>query len=243
MKIVLSILFTALLSSVIAQIDSTELSVIRPADTISYNNNIYDDLETTEIDLRGQRYTALIQDGDTIILADLEAFSVTSKRSFEDDAEYRKYLKFKRYANKVYPYAREAIRIFRELEYAKAHMSKREYKREVKRLDKKLKAEFEGPLTKLTKLQGKIMIKMIERELDTKMYDLLKSIKGRFAAFYWHNFSKLYSYDLKEGYEYGKYEILDIVLQDFDVSFEIDKRKDLKYIQKKFDDSKNPSKK
>lgn len=243
MKVSFSILLSLLYITLSAQVDTIDLSVMQAADTIQYKHQEYDDLETTNVDIRGQRYTALIQDGDTIILADLEAFSVTSKRSFDDDAEYRKYLKFKRYANKVYPYAREAIRIFRELEYAKANMSKRDYKKEVKRLDKKLKAEFEEPLSKLTKLQGKIMIKMIERELDTTMYDLLRSIKGRFTAFYWHSFSKLYSYDLKEGYEFGKYEILDIVLQDFDVSFEIDKRKDLKYIQKKFDDSKNPSKK
>lgn len=96
-----------------------------------------------------------------------------------------------------------------------------------------MKSEFEAPLSKLTKLQGKIMIKMIEQELDETMHNLIKSVRGRFTAFYWHNFSKLYSYDLKEGYNKGDYPILDAVLSDFDVSFRLQSEEDLKYLKKK----------
>ncbi len=185
-----------------------------------------------QVRLRGKVYSALISGGDTLIMADLEDISITSMRKFDSDEDYRKYLKFRRYANKVFPYAQEAVRIFRELEYASEHLSKKERKKEIKRLNDELKAEFEQPLRKLTKLQGKIMIKMIERELDQKMYDLIKGLKGRFTAFYWHNFSKLYSYDLKEGYNLGKYPILDAVLQDFDLSYQIRNPGELKYVKK-----------
>ncbi|HMP29549.1 MAG TPA: DUF4294 domain-containing protein, partial [Saprospiraceae bacterium] len=130
----------------------------------------------------------------------------------------------------VFPYAKEAIRIFREYEYAQQHLSKREAKKKLKQLEKELTKEFEEPLKKLTKLQGKIMFKMIEKELDQSMYELLKGLKGTFTAFYWNSFSKLYDYNLKEGYEPGKYEILDAVLTDFDVSHRIEKGSALKYI-------------
>lgn len=184
-----------------------------------------------KLNLKGKVYSAMVtEEGDTLILADLDDVSITSFRKFDTDAEYQKYQKFRRYALKVFPYAKEAIRIFREVEYAKTHLKKRQYKRKVKQLEEELKAEFEEPLTKLTKLQGKIMIKMIEKELDATMYSLLKGLKGRFAAFYWNQFSKLYSYDLKEGYEYGKYEILDAVLQDFDISYRLENDTNLKYI-------------
>lgn len=203
-------------------------------DTTPYVNDtiLYQEPAITKVKLKGKVYSALISNGDTLIVADLEDISITSLRKFADDKDYRKYLKFRRYANKVFPYAQEAIRIFRELEYASEHLSKKERKKEIKRLNKELKEEFEQPLVKLTKLQGKILIKMIERELDEKMYDLIKGLKGRFTAFYWHNFSKLYSYDLKEGYQYGKYTILDAVLQDFDLSFEIRNPGQLKYVNK-----------
>ena len=185
----------------------------------------------TEVQLKGEVYSAMISDGDTLILADLDDISITSLRKFDSDADYRKYLKFRRYAAKVFPYAKEAIRIFREVEYASEHLSKREKKKKIKQLEKELKAEFEEPLKKLTKLQGKIMIKMIEKETGHSMYNLMKSLKGRFTAFYWNQFSKLYSYNLKEGYQEGKYEILDAVLQDFDLSYRIEKGTSLKYIK------------
>lgn len=189
--------------------------------------------DTTELKMtvEGKVYTAIITDaGDTLILADLDQLSISSLRAFANDDEYRKYMRFRSYASTVFPYAKEAIRIFREYEYAQQHMSKKEAKKKLESLEKELNAQFEEPLKKLTKLQGKIMIKMIEKELNQPMYDLLKGLKGSFSAFYWNAFSKLYSYDLKEGYERGKYEILDLVLDDFDVSHRIESGSSMKYI-------------
>lgn len=186
----------------------------------------------TRITIEGRVYPAIITEtGDTLILADLDNISVTALRKFANDEEYRKYLRFRNYALKVYPYAKEAIRIYRELEYASAHLSKREKKKKLKELEKQLTDEFEEPLKNLTKLQGKIMIKMIEKEINRPVYYLIKEIKGGFNAFYWHQFSKLYSYDLKEGYNKGDYPVLDAVLQDFDISYRIENETNLKYIK------------
>lgn len=182
-----------------------------------------EDMEMYETMVDGIVMTAMVtEDGDTLIMADLDDISITSLRSFKSDADYQKYIKFKRYAAVVYPYAKQAIKIFREVEYATATMNRRKRKKHIKQLQKQLKTEFEAPLMKLTKLQGKIMFKMIEKELDSNMYDLIKGLKGNFTASYWSSFAKLYSYDLKEGYIPGKYEILDAVLNDFDVSYRIE---------------------
>jgi uncharacterized protein (DUF2164 family) len=189
------------------------------------------DTTATKVAVDGKVMTAIITpDGDTLILADLDEISITSMRTFANDEEYRKYMRFRSYAFTVFPYAKEAIRIFREYEYAQQHMSKKDAKKQLKKLEDELTKEFEEPLKKLTKLQGKIMIKMIEKELGQSMYDLLKGIKGSFSAFYWNAFSKLYSYDLKEGYNRGTYPILDAVMDDFDVSHRIESNSSLKYI-------------
>ena len=169
----------------------------------------------TKITLEGRVYPALITDLDNV--------SITALRTFANDEEYRKYQRFRNYAAKVYPYAKEAIRIFRELEYASQHMSKREQKKRISELEVELTKEFEEPLKNLTKLQGKIMIKMIEKETGKPIYHLIKDLKG--------GFTKLYSYDLKEGYNKGQYPILDAVLQDFDVSYRIENETSLKYVK------------
>lgn len=196
-------------------------------------NPILDQKSTeTKINIEGKVYSAIITEtGDTLILADLDDVSITALRKFKNDDEYKKYMRFRNYALKVYPYAKEAIRIFRELEYASKNMKKKEYKKKVKELEDQLTKEFETPLTNLTKLQGKIMIKMIEKETKQPIYNHIKDLKGGFKAFYWNAFSKLYSYDLKEGYNHGQYPILDAVLQDFDVSYRIENETSLKYIK------------
>jgi Domain of unknown function (DUF4294) len=186
----------------------------------------------TKLSIEGKIYPALItENGDTLILVDLDNVSITALRTFANDEEYRKYLRFRNYAAKVYPYAKEAIRIFRELEYVSQHMSKKEKKKKIAELEEQLTKEFEEPLTNLTKLQGKIMIKMIEKETGQPIYHMIKDLKGGFKAFYWNAFSKLYSYDLKEGYNRGQYPVLDAVLQDFDVSYRIENETSLKYVK------------
>lgn len=173
--------------------------------------------------VEGRVMTAMITEtGDTLIMAELDDISITSLRTFKSDEDYKKYMKFKRYAAYVYPYAKQAIRIFREMEVATAELNNRKRKKHIKKLQDELRKEFETPLTKMTKLQGKIMMKMIEKELNTPMYDLIKNLRGGFSASYWNNIGKLYSYDIKEGYIYGKYEILDAVLNDFDISYKIE---------------------
>lgn len=186
----------------------------------------------TRLNIDGKVYPALItSDGDTLILVDLDNVSVTALRTFASDEEYRKYMRIRKYAAQVYPYAKEAIRIFRELEYASQHMSKKQRKRKIAELEDELTREFEEPLKNLTKLQGKIMIKMIEKETEQPIHTLIKDLKGGFKAFYWNAFSKLYSYDLKEGYNPGQYPLLDAVLQDFDVSYRIENETSLKYVK------------
>ena len=172
--------------------------------------------------LDGQVITAIITETDTILVADLGDVSVTSLRSFTNKDDYRRYLKYRRYAAKVYPFAAQGIRIFREMEAVTANMSKRKRKRHIRRLQRELKKEFKKPLKNLTRTQGKILVKMIEKELGIPFYDLMKDLRGVVTASYYHSLSSMYGYDLKKKYKEGDDPILDAVLQDFDLSYEVD---------------------
>ena len=132
-----------------------------------------------KIEINGKIVTALITETDTFIVADLEPISISSPRSFENNDEYRRYLLYRRYANIVYPYAKDAIRIFRETQHVTQTMSKRKRKKHIKRLQKELKKEFKEPMKNLTRTQGKILIKMIEKELDTPFYTAFERFTRR----------------------------------------------------------------
>lgn len=172
--------------------------------------------------LEGNVLTLIITEcGDSLLVANLDEMSVSSPKSFKDDAEKMLYDRYRRYAVKVYPYAVEAIKVFREVEYYTKNMKKRERKRRLKELQKDLELKFEEPLKKLTKTQGYVLMKMIERELDTPMYELIKNLRGGFTATYWSTFGWFYGHHLKEGYDVGEDKILDIVLEDFDISYSV----------------------
>ena len=82
-------------------------------------------------------------EGDTTYIASsLLDVSVSSPRKFGSPEEYKLYLKYRYYAPKVYPYALQAVRIFRETEYVTANMNDRKRKKHVKRLQKELDKEF-----------------------------------------------------------------------------------------------------
>ena len=180
------------------------------------------DLDRGVTVVNGQYFEYMVDDcGDTLILASLDGISVSSLRTFESDEDYRRYRRYRQYAVKVYPYARQAIRIFRETEYVTESMNKRQSRRYIRRLQRELKQEFADPLKNLSKTQGHILIKMIERELDTPMFDLIKMLRGGITATYWNTMSKLFGHNLKDGYAEGTDMILDAVLDDFDVSYQV----------------------
>ena len=161
-------------------------------------------------------------DGDTLYLAkSLIDVSVSSPRSFANTDEYKLYLKYRYYAPKVYPYAVQAIRIFRETEYITENMGNRARKKHIRRLQKELKKEFEDPLKGLTKTQGYILVKMIERETGQPMHELIKDLRGTVTATYWSTMGKMFGHELRDGYNIGDDHILDIVLQDYNVAHEV----------------------
>ena len=174
--------------------------------------------EFDRILINGELVPYTVVEGDTLLLADLEDVSVSSPRTFKDVAERRKFLKYKRYANVVYPYAVKAIKIFRETEEVTRTMKKRKRQKHIKRLQKEMEDELKEPLKKLTKTQGYILIKMIEKELDTPFYDLVRNLRGSFVAGYWNQLGRLNGYRIKNGYIEGEDRILDIILHDYDVS-------------------------
>jgi hypothetical protein len=178
--------------------------------------------QSFKTEISGQVVTAMITEaGDTIIVAELKDVSIVSIKKFKSSKERRHYLRMKYHANQVYPYAVEAVRVFRELEAATKDLKRRNRKKQIKRLQKELEDKFKSPLKKLTRTQGRILIKMIERELDSPMYEIVKELKGGFTAGYWNTFGKIYDIDIKQGYNAKDDSILESILSGMDISHKV----------------------
>ena len=178
-----------------------------------------DPLKVEDMVIDGEIVQVIIEGEDTLLLSTFEEISVTSKRFFASSAEYRRYLIYRKYAQDVYPFAVEAIKTYETIEEVTRDLSIWKKRKYARRVQEQLFKKYEDIFKNLTKTQGRIMIHMIERELDIPMYELIRNARGWLTANYWNALSGFFDYDLKEGYQVGKDPIMDMVLEDFDLKF------------------------
>lgn len=90
--------------------------------------------------------------------------------------------------------------------YLNTHkMTLNQRERYIKNFEKELFRQFEKPLRNLTISQGRLLLKLVDREVGQSSYYLIKSYKGGFTAFFWQGIAKLFGSDLKEPYDkFGK---------------------------------------
>lgn len=157
-----------------------------------------------------------VENGDSVFVMSLRPVRIWQPRKFKDLDEQVLYNRYKYAAKLVYPYALQAIGLYEELSDQTEDMSRRQRKRYIRHENRELKGDFEEQMKKLSKTQGKVLIKMIEKELHMPFYELIRQTRGGLTAAYWHNLGKLYGYDLKEGYIIGEDPLLDEIFLDYD---------------------------
>ena len=194
------------------------LLIVSPwASDVFGQTTVYD---TTIVYTDGRVMRVRIEGSDTIVVAQIPEVVVKAPPVFNDDEEYRQYMRYRRYATEVLPYAIESIRLYREYQRETVGMKNGQAKRYAKDIQKDVKEDFTDPLKNLSRTQGKILVKMIENHLNMPMYDVLRDVRGGFTATKWQTIGRLYGYDLKEGYTPGKDKILDMILNDFELNIE-----------------------
>ncbi|HTS43232.1 MAG TPA: DUF4294 domain-containing protein [Puia sp.] len=102
----------------------------------------------------------------------------------------------------TYPYAKKAGFIFNEMNARIAKMtSESERKSYIKSREKDLKKEFADPLEKLSVYQGKILMKLINRQTGNNCYDIIKEYRGGFTARFWQTIAFFFGSSLKQPYD------------------------------------------
>lgn len=158
---------------------------------------------------------ATVLDGDTIPYIELQPFNLFAPRVFTSRAEAMRYQRLVFNVRKVYPYASLAGMKLREYNEELAQMhSDVQRRRAVRQIEGEIREEFEADLMKLTRTQGMILIKLIDRETQHTSYELLKDFRGMVSAVFWQSLGRLFGYNLKTAYDpHGEdYLIEEIVL-------------------------------
>lgn len=146
--------------------------------------------------------TTVIVDGDTIPNVSLEEIVIFPRLVFKSRYRERRYRKLVRDVRKAYPYAKYAKQMLDEMEreFIKLETEK-ERKKYIKTVEKKLMDEFSTELRKLTVTQGRILLKLIDRETGNTSYILLKELRGAVSAVFWQAIARLFGSDLKSHYD------------------------------------------
>lgn len=160
--------------------------------------------------------TLEIVNGDSTFLLSLHPARIVAKRKFKDLEEQKLFRRYVWAAKRVYPYAVQAVSLYQEIAEETEDMSKRARKRHIRHEHKELKEDMTERMKKLSKTEGKVLVKMIERELDMPFYELIRKTRGGTTAAYWNTLGKFYGYDLKQGYQWGEDPLLDEVFIDYD---------------------------
>jgi hypothetical protein len=104
--------------------------------------------------------------------------------------------------NKVLPYARVAKVTLDEINEHITHIeSEHEKKVYIKGMEKEMKERFEKELKNLTITQGRILIKLIDRETGETSYQLVKDLRGTLTATFWQGMAHLFGSNLKVTYD------------------------------------------
>lgn len=138
-------------------------------------------------------------EGELIPAITMPEVNVYAPWKFISEKQRKKYDKLVRDVKKVLPIAREVNAIIIETyEYMETLPNEKAREAHIKQVEKGLKKQYTPRLKKLTLTQGKILIKLVNRETHSSGYELVKAFMGSFKAFFYQSFAALFGASLKK---------------------------------------------
>lgn len=148
---------------------------------------------------------AIVYNGDTIELKTLENVYLYIKLNEAQMSDRAKYNRLRNAVYVTYPYARRAGIIMNDINAKLVNVtSKSQRKKYIQSREKELKKEFTSPLTNLSVYQGKVLMKLINRETGNNCYEIIKEYKGSVNARLYQTVAFFFNSNLKQGYDAQK---------------------------------------
>ncbi len=140
--------------------------------------------------------------GDTLPVMIIPDIYIYPPTAFKNPAEEEKYRKLIRDVKRTLPYAKMIYgTLIETYEYMQTLPSEKQRQDHIKRMEKDLYAEYFPILKKMSLSQGKLLIKLINRECNQSSYDILKAFLGSFRAGFWNFFAGMFGASLKSDWD------------------------------------------
>ncbi|MDR0753778.1 MAG: DUF4294 domain-containing protein [Prevotellaceae bacterium] len=144
----------------------------------------------------------VVENGDTLYLMSIDELKIVAMPKFKNRREWKNYSRMVYNLPRVYPYAQAAKSKLAEMDARFAKITgKRQRKEYIKEVEKEMTDRYKSALKKLTLSQGKMLIKLINRQTETTVYQIVKEMKGGLSAFFWQSVAGIFGASLKYRYD------------------------------------------
>lgn len=167
--------------------------VLAPTKANAQLTGIYDTLKV---------HAYISPDGDTIPSSNLPPVIVNCRLNREWRNYWANWTRLRNAVYVTYPYAKAASRIMNEINARLVNVTdNKKRKIIIKSREKELKKEFTDKLTQLSIYQGKVLMKLINRETGNNCYEIINEYKGFISATFWQTVAIVFGSNLKQSYD------------------------------------------
>ncbi|MDE6007352.1 MAG: DUF4294 domain-containing protein [Muribaculaceae bacterium] len=139
--------------------------------------------------------------GDTVRMYYIKNITVYPPMKFKNKKEEEFYWRTVRDVKKTLPYAKLAFSTLCETyEYIQTIPDKKTREAHLKRLESDIFDQYKPVVKKMTKGQGKVLLKLINRETDQTSFNIVKAFLGSFRAGFWQTFGRFFGMNMKAGF-------------------------------------------
>lgn len=167
--------------------------------------NVFALEDTQELRLKVKAYegyTHIVDEyGDTCRMTYIKNITVYPPMKFKNKKEEDFYWRTVRDVKKTLPYAKLAFSTLCETyEYIQTIPDKKMREKHLKRLEKDIFEQYKPAVKSMTKGQGKVMLKLINRETDQTSFNIVKAFLGSFRAGFWQTFGRFFGVNMRAGF-------------------------------------------
>jgi hypothetical protein len=162
-----------------------------------------------------QYVPGILMGTDTLPHMDLPSIDVFPKNRFKNKTEEQQYWRMVMRVKKVLPYAKEAAVLIRKYEMEVSPDAKgRDRRVYVRKAEEELLKKYGPAFKKMSVNDGRILIKLIDRETHQISYDLIHELKGGVSAIFWQGVARVFGNNLKARYDpYGEDRQIEQIIQ------------------------------
>lgn len=147
-------------------------------------------------------YGRIDENGDTLLMVMLPDLDIDLMQRYLQITDTQKGKRLARNVKKVFPYAKLAGAKMIEYDSLLAHTpDAADRRRMMKEAEEEILAQYTKDAKEMTFAQGAILIRLIDRETSHTSYQVVQEFRGKFRAFFYQGFARLWGYNLKTEYD------------------------------------------